>query len=88
MMFLKKGINSSVLVRAEGKFSTLNLIERCLLLFKIQTFPVTIASHFSPLSESSTWPIIHENVLPENYSNTVADKNVYGLFLYKGSRDH
>lgn len=80
-----------MLVRAEGKFSTLNLFEQCLLMFKIQTFPVIIASHFSSLSESSTWLIIHENdenVLPENYSNTVADKNVYGLFLYKGPRDH
>lgn len=58
-------------------------------MFKIQIFPVYVASHFSSfLSESCTWPIIHEDVLPENYSNTVADKNIYGLFLYKSPKDH
>lgn len=32
--------------------------------------------------------IIHEDVLPENYSNTVADKNVDRLFLHKGPVDN
>lgn len=57
-------------------------------MFKVQTFPVYIASHFSSyLPESCPWPII-QDLPPENYSNTLADKNIYGLFLYKSPRDN
>lgn len=35
-----------------------------------------------------TWPTIPGDVLSDNYSNTVANKLIYGLFLYKGSRNH